>query len=68
MAVNGEPTPDLDRFLDVVSGLPDGQSVRLNTVTWNNVPEVITLKLDQQYWPSYELRRVAYNWERRSID
>jgi len=68
VAVDGKPTPDLDRFLEAVRGMPDGESVRLNTVTWNNVPEVITLELDQQYWPSYELRRVAYNWTRIPID
>lgn len=68
VAVDGEPTPDLDRFLDVVSNIEDGDSVRLNTVTWNNVPEVITLKLDEQYWPSYELSREGGSWRRRSID
>lgn len=68
VAVDGHPTPDLDRFVDVVTGMPHGESVRLNTVTWNNVPEVITLKLDNQYWPSYELRRDGYQWERRQID
>jgi hypothetical protein len=42
--------------------------VRLNTVTWNNVPEVITLKLDHHYWPSYELRRESYQWQRYSLN
>jgi S1-C subfamily serine protease len=68
VAVDGNPTPDLDRFLAAVTGLADGESVRLNTVSWNNVPEVITLKLDQQYWPSYELRRTGGVWDRRAID
>ena len=40
-----------------MSGPPDGSSVRLKTVTWNGSVDVITLKLDQHYWPTYELRR-----------
>jgi S1-C subfamily serine protease len=68
VAVNGEPTPDLDRFADVVSGLSANDAVRINTVTPNNVPEVITLKLDDQYWPSYGLRRVDNGWQRYSLN
>jgi hypothetical protein len=48
--------------------LPDGASVRLDTVTWNNVPEVITLELDEQYWPSYELTRDGGSWVRSTLD
>jgi S1-C subfamily serine protease len=64
LAVNGEPTPDLDRFVEVIRGLDDTESVRLNAVTFNNVPEVITLELDEHYWPKHELRRNGNEWER----
>src|SRR5262249_46664778 len=57
--VDGVPTPDLDAFLAAVTGRPDRSSVRLRTITWNNAPEVITLKLDKHYWPAYELVRGA---------
>jgi S1-C subfamily serine protease len=66
--VDGLPTPDLDAFLKVVSGRPDRASIRLRTLTWNNSPEVITLKLDRHYWPTYEMRRTAVGWERHAID
>ena len=68
VAIDGVPTPDLDGFVTAVNALDETASVRLNTVTWNNVPEVITLKLDYQYWPSYELRREDYGWQRYPLN
>jgi S1-C subfamily serine protease len=65
--VDGQPTPDLDAFLKVVAGRPDRASVRLRTITWNNSPEVITLKLDNHYWPTYEMRRTPGGWDRRTL-
>ena len=66
--VDGAPTPDLDTFLKAVTGRPDRSSVRLKTITWNNAPEVITLKLDQHYWPAYELTHSAAGWVRIALE
>ena len=66
--VDGQPTPDLDAFLKVVAGRPDRSSVRLRTMTWNNVPEVITLKLDRHYWPTSEIVRTPDGWDRRALE
>jgi S1-C subfamily serine protease len=66
--VDGIPTPDLDAFLGVVTGRPDRSSLRLRTITWNNAPEVITLKLDKHYWPAYELRHTPSGWERHALE
>ena len=68
VAVDGEPTPDLDAFLRVVGARADQESVRLNTMSFNDVPEVITMKLDPEYWPSYELRREGYDWRRYDLN
>ena len=68
VAVDGQPTADIDEFLEAVSGREDRESVRLNTVTWNNVSEVITMKLDNHYWPSYELRRNGESWQRFDLN
>ena len=66
--VDGRPTPDLDAFIAAVRGRPDRSSVRLKTVTWNGSTGVTTLKLDQNYWPAYDLRRnPGGEWERRAI-
>lgn len=66
--VDGIPTPNLDEFLKVVSGRPDRSAIRLRTITWNNAPEVITLKLDRHYWPTYELRKTDAGWQRRDLE
>jgi pro-apoptotic serine protease NMA111 len=66
--VDGVPTPDLDTFLKVVTGRPDRASLRLKTITWNNAPEVITLKLDKHYWPAYELTRTPEGWTRHALE
>jgi S1-C subfamily serine protease len=66
--VDGTPTPDLDAFLGAVTGRADRSSVRLKTITWNNAPEVISLKLDKHYWPAYELRLTDKGWERHSLE
>jgi S1-C subfamily serine protease len=66
--VDGVPTPNLDAFLAAVAGRSDRSSMRLTTITWNNAPQVITLKLDNHYWPAYELLRTPDGgWTRRPL-
>ncbi len=65
--VDGKPTPDLDAFIAAVRGRADRSSLRLKTVTWNGSTGVTTLKLDQNYWPTYEIVRTPTGWERRAI-
>ncbi|MDH5455016.1 MAG: trypsin-like peptidase domain-containing protein [Gammaproteobacteria bacterium] len=65
--VNDIPTPDLQAFIDAVKDIGHRESVRLKTMTWNETAEVITLKLDNQYWPGYELRRTPEGWRRTDL-
>jgi S1-C subfamily serine protease len=67
VAVDDTNTPDLQSFVDVVSGKDDQASVRVKTVSWNGAVEVITLKLDNQYWPAYEIRHTEEGWQRAPI-
>lgn len=67
IAVDDTETPDLQSFVEAVRGKEDQTSVRLKTVTWNGAVQVITLKLDNQYWPAYEIRRTKDGWQRKSI-
>jgi len=65
--VDDKVTPNLQTFIDVIRGKKDRSSVRLKTITWNGVAEIITLKLDNQYWPAYEIRRMEDGWQRIDI-
>ena len=69
--VDGQPVADLDEFLAVVSGKKDREAVRLDTLNLDGKPGVTTLKLDLEYWPTYELRRDQGVWQKiglRNID
>ncbi len=65
--VNEQPIPDLGAFIEAVKDIRHRESVRLKTVTWNGTPEVITLKVDTQYWPAYEIRRDNGGWVREAF-
>ncbi|MDH5262843.1 MAG: PDZ domain-containing protein, partial [Gammaproteobacteria bacterium] len=67
LEVNETPTPDLQAFIDVVKNIEHRESVRLKTITWNGTAEVITLKLDNEYWPAYEIRRKDNGWMRLDL-
>jgi S1-C subfamily serine protease len=68
VSLDGEPTPSLDAFIAATAKHAGQESVRLNTMSFNDVPEVITLKLDPEYWPSYELRREGHEWKRHDLE
>ncbi|MFT5691190.1 MAG: S1-C subfamily serine protease [Oceanicoccus sp.] len=62
--VDGVPTPDLQHFLQIIAGLEDDKSVRLKTINWDRSVEIITLKMDRQYWPAFEIKRDDTGWHR----
>jgi S1-C subfamily serine protease len=66
VAVDDRDVTDLDSFLAAVVNRPDRSSVRLRTVSLDGRTEVMTLRLDLEYWPTTELRRNGKGWERIS--
>jgi len=62
--VDGQPVSDLNSFLTAVGSKQDRDPVRLKTLDLDGKPAVITLKLDLEFWPTYELRRTDGIWER----
>ena len=63
--VDGRPVVDLDAFLAAVRGRRSGDSVRLLTRDVDGKAELITLRLDREYFPTYELRADARGeWSR----
>jgi len=55
--VNGKPTPDLDAFINVVKEFKNRDSVRLKLIGLQDKVQVITIKLDYHYWPTWILER-----------
>ena len=67
-AVNGAAVTDLDSLVAGIKGLEHGASVRLKLVSLQAKPRTCTLKVDNVYWPAWELRRgVDDTWERHLI-
>jgi S1-C subfamily serine protease len=67
IGVNGISTPDMDTFLKQVQGLKDRDNVRLAVQNWDGTAQVITLKVDQRYWPPYEVDRTSDGWVRKAL-
>lgn len=68
LEVDGKPTPDLDAFIAAVRNKDHRDPVRLKTVLWDGRAEIITLKTDQRYWPTYEIHRGSDGgWQRREL-
>ena len=57
----------LDEFIAIVSGKRSRDSVRLTTITWNGQVEVLTLRLDDTYWPSYQIVWHDDQWRREAL-
>ena len=65
--VDGIPIRDLDQFIEVVRTKRNRDAVRLTTETWNNQLEVLTLKLDDTYWPAWEINWQDDDWRRTDL-
>ena len=67
LAVDGQPTPDLDAFIAAVRNKRDSESVRLEVRDLEDKPGVVTLELDLESWPTQELRFGPDGWTREPV-
>ncbi|AWB65259.1 hypothetical protein C2869_01820 [Saccharobesus litoralis] len=61
--VDGQTIATVDDFIKAVKDKKHRQAVRIKTMDTNNKPAVITLKMDNLYWPFYELRKTGDTWQ-----
>lgn len=64
VAVNGQPTPDLDAFLAVVQDLEHGESVKITMKDLEDQIVVRTMKVDKVYWGSARFLYEDGEWVR----
>ena len=67
LAVDGKPTPNLEALIASVRDKKDGASVRLKLEALNGQISVVTIELDLDYWPSYQLTRGLNGWTRAPL-
>ena len=67
LSVDGKPTPDLDHFLEAVADKPDRGAVRIKSQGLDGKIDVTTLKLDLEFWPTYEFERGPEGWVRERL-
>ncbi|MCB9701848.1 MAG: trypsin-like peptidase domain-containing protein [Myxococcales bacterium] len=63
-AVDGRPVASLDEFLAQVAGRCSGDALRLSTLDIDGKNDLITIRLDLEYFPTFELRREGAGWRR----
>ncbi|MCP4806794.1 MAG: hypothetical protein GY913_06975 [Proteobacteria bacterium] len=64
VAVDGTPTPSVEALLTAVADKGDGDSVRVRVVDLEDRERVITLRIDEQYWPTRTYERGPDGWTR----
>ncbi len=62
--IDSKPTPDLDAFLAAIAGRSSGDALRLKSLDIDGKAELITIRLDLDYFPTFELRLEKGTWHR----
>ena len=68
VAVDGQPTPDLDAFVEAVRNKQSGDATRLLTIDVRGVRKMVTTEADNHYWPLVELQRSGDDWSRVPVE
>lgn len=64
VGIDGQPIPDLETFLRLSTERQEQDSLRLRVVNLLGREEIITLKPDNHYWPTREIRWGGDDWQR----
>ena len=65
--VDDNPISDLDDFKESIRSKRINDTIKLGALSWNGSKSVITMKLNNRYWPAYEIKRNGYEWDRTVI-
>jgi len=65
--VDEVPTPTLDAFLAAVAGRDSGDALRLRSLDIDGKADLITIRLDLDYFPTFELVREPQGWRRIEV-
>jgi len=62
--IDGAPINTTDDFLKAVKGKSHQTAVLIKTLDFKNNARVITLRVDNNYWPFYEIKYTNGKWEK----
>lgn len=64
--IDGAPIENAADFIKAVKNKQHAESVLIKTLDFNNKPKIQTLKLDNHYWPFYEVKYSDGKWQKIS--
>ena len=62
--IDGKEITTTQDFIEAVKGKKHQESVLIKTISFNNTPTVTTLKVDNHYWPFFEMKYNNGTWEK----
>jgi S1-C subfamily serine protease len=62
--IDGQPIKNTDDFVKAVKGKEHQESVLIKILDFRNNAKVITLRVDNNYWPFYEIKYQDGRWEK----
>ena len=65
--VDDTPISNLIDFKESIRSKKISDTIKLGTLSWNGSKNVITMKLNNRYWPAYEIKKNGYEWNRAVI-
>jgi len=65
--IDERPTPDLDSFIKVIQGKNDRDSVKLKVLDMKGKTRVITLQLNNNFWPMAKITNTGDGWRRTEL-